>query len=195
MAELTLGSKLRATRESKGISILEAAEKTRFLPQMLTEMEADDFSRISAPIYAKGFIRGYAKFLELDPNPLIDEYFARTELGEQKPKTLVERKKATIRYSTPSFMKRNNPNGKVSHRSSGWTFDQVSDWVKGKVSLKWALIGCGSLLALIVLGGLVSTLLNRPEPSAPISALTIDQELIAPPLDVYLTQPNEVKIK
>ena len=30
-------------------------------------MERDDFSRMAAPIYAKGFIRLYAEYLGLDP--------------------------------------------------------------------------------------------------------------------------------
>ena len=57
MGDLTLGSKLRAAREIKGVDISTAAEQTKILPQIVQEIEMDDFHRVPAPIYAKGFIR------------------------------------------------------------------------------------------------------------------------------------------
>jgi len=70
----TLGQKLRAAREKKRITLSKAAASTRIKIQNLEMMENDDFSKVPAPTYAKGFIRIYATFLGLDPAPLVQEY-------------------------------------------------------------------------------------------------------------------------
>lgn len=73
-APLSLGGVLRAAREARRLSVSELAEATRIKVQVIQSMEADDFSRIAAPIYAKGFIRLYAEQVGLDPEPLLEEY-------------------------------------------------------------------------------------------------------------------------
>lgn len=70
----TLGQTFKAARERKRISLSQAAAKTRIMIQHLEMMERDDFSKMPAPAYAKGFIRMYAEFLGLDPAPLVQEY-------------------------------------------------------------------------------------------------------------------------
>jgi transcriptional regulator with XRE-family HTH domain len=74
---VTLGDILRAARERKGLSPSEAAEGTRLKVQHIEDLERNDFRRIPAPVYCKGFIKLYAEFLGLDPAPLIREYTAR----------------------------------------------------------------------------------------------------------------------
>lgn len=75
----TIGQKLKATREAKKISISEAGSQTRILSKFISAMEEDNFDVLSAPVYAKSFIRLYAKYLELDPKPLIDAYIKEYE--------------------------------------------------------------------------------------------------------------------
>ncbi len=70
----TLGQQLQAARQAKKLTASEAAKGTRIKIQHIQAMERDDFSAIPAPAYAKGFIRIYAEFLELDPGPLVQEY-------------------------------------------------------------------------------------------------------------------------
>ena len=79
---MALGEILRAAREAKGFTPSEVAEATRMMVQMVEELEREDFGRIAAPIYGKGFIRLYAEFVGVDSAPLIDEYdsvFVRNE--------------------------------------------------------------------------------------------------------------------
>lgn len=70
----TLGRTLRAARQSQGFSTSQVAAATRIKIQTIEALEADDFSRIAAPIYGKGFIKLYAEHLGLEPTPLIHEY-------------------------------------------------------------------------------------------------------------------------
>jgi hypothetical protein len=83
----TLGHQLKATREAKGVSAEAAGEATKILTRMIVAMEADDFSGMAAPTYAKGFIRLYATYLGLNPEPLVEEYITRHAPG---PKPLVD---------------------------------------------------------------------------------------------------------
>jgi len=70
----TLGQKFRAAREKKKMTLSRAAALTHVKIQSLEMMENDDFSKMPAPTYSKGFIRIYSGLLGLDPEPLIQEY-------------------------------------------------------------------------------------------------------------------------
>jgi len=70
----TMGQKFRAAREKKKMNVSRAAALTRIKVQHIEMMENDNFSKMPAPTYAKGFIRIYASFLGLDPVPLVQEY-------------------------------------------------------------------------------------------------------------------------
>ncbi len=73
----TLGQQLGTARERKKKSPSEAAKATRIKVQHIEAMERDDFSGIAAPAYAKGFIKIYAEYLGIDPEPLIEEYLQK----------------------------------------------------------------------------------------------------------------------
>ena len=70
----TIGQRLEAARQVKGVSVSQAGEATRILSKFITAMEADDFGALSAPVYVKSFIRLYAGYLGLDAAPLLEDY-------------------------------------------------------------------------------------------------------------------------
>jgi hypothetical protein len=70
----TIGQRLEAARQVKGVSVSQAGEATRILSKFITAMEADDFGALSAPVYVKSFIRLYASYLGLDAAPLLEDY-------------------------------------------------------------------------------------------------------------------------
>ena len=71
---MLLGKTLRQAREEKGLTISQVAEATRMMTQIIEDLEREDFRRIAAPIYGRGFIKLYAEYLGLDPEPLIQEF-------------------------------------------------------------------------------------------------------------------------
>ena len=73
----SVGQKFRIAREKKKMTLSRAAALTRIKIQHLEMMENDDYTRMPAPTYAKGFIRIYAGLLGLDPAPLVQEYVDR----------------------------------------------------------------------------------------------------------------------
>lgn len=81
----SMGQRFKAAREKKRMPLSQAAAQTRIKLQYLELMEQDDFSRMPAPAYAKGFIRMYATFLNLDPVPLVQEYMDQHLGRKAKP--------------------------------------------------------------------------------------------------------------
>lgn len=70
----TIGQRLEAARQAKGVTVSEAGAATKILSKFIEAMEADDFGALSAPVYAKSFIKMYAQYLGIDARPLVDEY-------------------------------------------------------------------------------------------------------------------------
>ncbi|QBG47758.1 hypothetical protein EGM51_10275 [Verrucomicrobia bacterium S94] len=78
----TIGQRLEAARQAKGVTVSEAGQATKILSKFIEAMEHDDFGALSAPVYAKSFIRMYAQYLGLDAAPLVEEY-----IKQHAPKT------------------------------------------------------------------------------------------------------------
>ena len=71
---IEFGKTLRAARESKGLTPGQIAEKTHMMVQMVEGLEKDDFSKIVAPIYGRGFVKLYCEAVGLEPKPLVDAF-------------------------------------------------------------------------------------------------------------------------
>ena len=80
----SFGTILKEAREAKGLTTSQVAHDTHMLVQIVEEMEREDFHRIPAPIYGRGFVRLYAERVGLDPAPLITE-FMEIFNGHKKP--------------------------------------------------------------------------------------------------------------
>jgi transcriptional regulator with XRE-family HTH domain len=81
----TMGQQFKEAREKRGLTLSQIAAQTHIKMQHLEMMERDDFSKMPAPMYARGFIRMYASFLGLDSAPLIEEYAARQQIPVEEP--------------------------------------------------------------------------------------------------------------
>jgi cytoskeletal protein RodZ len=69
-----IGEKLKAARESIGISVEEAAEDLKLRPSQIENIEAGNSDAFKDMFYLKYFIRDYAKYLGLDKEDLVDEF-------------------------------------------------------------------------------------------------------------------------
>lgn len=79
---LTLGEKLRAAREERGISISEVAEQTRISPLYIESIEKDDFKLLPGGIFNKGFVRSFAKYVGVDEQEALQDYARQTAVPE-----------------------------------------------------------------------------------------------------------------
>ena len=70
------GHILRQVREEKGLSQQEVARELHLTSRVINGLEIDDFSHVNSPIFARGYIRSYARHLGLDADELVAEYDA-----------------------------------------------------------------------------------------------------------------------
>ena len=88
MAATGIGETLVAARRQQGVSLADAAAETRVRESYLAALEEEDFSALGGDVYVKGFLRSYARFLRLDPEPLIATYRAQFERSAEETATL-----------------------------------------------------------------------------------------------------------
>ena len=81
MADDSLGTRLRVAREARGLTLAQAEQATRIRAKFLEALEHDDFSTATSETQARGFLRNYATFLQLDPAELLADY----EAAQRKP--------------------------------------------------------------------------------------------------------------
>jgi cytoskeleton protein RodZ len=73
----SLGEDLRTAREARGLTLSDAAEHIHIRSVYLAAIEAEDWPAIGAPVYVRGFIRTYARFLGLNPEEAIARFVDR----------------------------------------------------------------------------------------------------------------------
>jgi flagellar biosynthesis protein FlhG len=71
------GPFLRRMREAHGLELRELAERSKIGVAYLTALEADDFLKLPAPVYVRGFLGEYARMLGLDAEKVKDSYLDR----------------------------------------------------------------------------------------------------------------------
>ena len=69
-----LGGLLREAREAKGLTLAEAQSATRINSSFLQALEEGRYDQLPTQVHVRGYLRNYAKYLMLDPKPLLDRY-------------------------------------------------------------------------------------------------------------------------
>ncbi len=86
----SFGLRMRAARERKGISLDEVAEQTKVPAGVWAAMEANDFSRWPTGIFARSYIRDYARLCDLDPDEVVDEFCRLFPIADRRVKPIIE---------------------------------------------------------------------------------------------------------
>ena len=71
---LNAGAVLRDARLLHGLSEVEVATSLRLSPKILEYIETGQFERLPGETFGRGYIRAYARLMNLDPDPLVLEY-------------------------------------------------------------------------------------------------------------------------
>ena len=69
--QASVGQLLRDAREAQGVTLEEAAVRLRLMHRQIEAMERDDFESLGQPVFARGFVRNYARLLGLAPESLL----------------------------------------------------------------------------------------------------------------------------
>ncbi|HEX5126761.1 MAG TPA: helix-turn-helix transcriptional regulator, partial [Rhodocyclaceae bacterium] len=62
---------LRQAREARGLTIAEVAHHLKFTPKQVEAMEMGALKQLPGPAFTRGFVRNYARFLQLDVRPFM----------------------------------------------------------------------------------------------------------------------------
>ena len=65
------GAQLRATREAFGLSLEEVAQQLKLAPRQVIALEDEDFAQLPGRTFVRGFVRNYARLLNLDGDQLL----------------------------------------------------------------------------------------------------------------------------
>jgi Helix-turn-helix domain len=86
----TFGPRLRAERERRGISIDTIASVTKVGGDLWEGLEKNDFSRWPSGIFARAFVRDYARAIGLDSDEVVDEFCRLFPLGDRRGSRLIQ---------------------------------------------------------------------------------------------------------
>src|SRR5689334_22033214 len=78
----TVGERLRAAREEKGLKLEDIAAQTRIPQRHLESIETADWDKLPAPTYTVGFAKSFASAVGLDRAEISDQL--REEMGGQR---------------------------------------------------------------------------------------------------------------
>ena len=82
--EASVGQILREAREAQNMTLEDVAMRLRLMHRQVEAMEMDDFGSLGQPVFARGFVRNYARLMGLQPETLL----ARMEGAPAEPARL-----------------------------------------------------------------------------------------------------------
>jgi cytoskeleton protein RodZ len=102
----TAGAQLAQTRKERGLSVADVAAKLRIGSRQIEALEADDFDRLPGHTIARGFVRNYARFLQLDPEIVLKAFDKQTTNTVASRITLRDQ---NVQFSESGMGHRNRP--------------------------------------------------------------------------------------
>lgn len=70
-SSLNVGMALREAREHLGMSVNDIADRIKFAPKQVEALEANDFAHLPRATFLRGFVRSYARVVQMDEAVLI----------------------------------------------------------------------------------------------------------------------------
>jgi len=70
----SFGEELRREREIRGISLKEISDATKISKRFLDALERNDHRTLPAPVFTRGFVREYARYVGLNAEDMVNRY-------------------------------------------------------------------------------------------------------------------------
>lgn len=81
----TIGNKLKTAREKQNMTAADVAKVIRVRTDYVVAIEKNEFHKLIAPIYARGFIKLYAQCVQIEHAPLLRQFDASGDREEPVP--------------------------------------------------------------------------------------------------------------
>lgn len=99
----SFGTWLRSQRKIREVPLGEIADATKISIRYLEALEQDRFDVLPATVFAKGFLREYARFVGLDPDEVVNSYITALEAPpESAPAEEPQRRRTQVGDATDS---------------------------------------------------------------------------------------------
>ena len=86
----SFGPRLRAERERRGISLDTIASVTKVGADLWDGLERNEFSRWPSGIFARAFVRDYARAIGLDADEVVNEFCRLFPIGDRRASRLIQ---------------------------------------------------------------------------------------------------------
>jgi transcriptional regulator with XRE-family HTH domain len=96
----TFGPRMRRERERRGISLETIAARTNVSIELWQGFESGDFSRWPTRLYARSFVRDYAKVVGLNPDEVVDDFCRLFPLGDRRAVPVIRAQAELIGHET-----------------------------------------------------------------------------------------------
>lgn len=73
VGEMPVGLQLRHAREKSGISLASLAQTLKLGQKQLESLESGEWDKLPGPTFIRGFVRNYARIVQLDPDQLMQQ--------------------------------------------------------------------------------------------------------------------------
>ncbi len=173
------GELLRRAREAAGMTRDDLGGRLQLHPRTMAALEEDHFDALPEPPFVRGYLRGLAKVLEIDPTPLVEAYESSVRGGVEPS---AEKPRAVTRSTAQGAPERHaQANPKTAPASAR------------QVPLGPLWIVLGAVLLVGVLAAVVwyvNTLEETEAPDATASAPSNLQEAPGDELEVIASSPS-----
>src|SRR5947207_7029986 len=84
------GPNLRRIRLQKGVSLKQLADSTKVAETLWAGLERNDFSRWPSGIFARAYVREYAKAVRVDPESTVDDFCRWFPNGDRRVAPIIK---------------------------------------------------------------------------------------------------------
>lgn len=116
----TFGPRLRSERERRGISIETIVTVTKVGADLWLGLERNDFSKWPSGIFARAFVRDYAKAVGLDAADVVDEFCRLFPYGDRRAARIIKAQAEIIGHAPgvledPALVPRQGDRRAIAH--------------------------------------------------------------------------------
>lgn len=176
------GRILAQARKEKGLSVADVARSLRLSVRQIEAIDADDFDKLPGKTFLRGFIRNYAKLLQIDPEPLLQGRLAAAPQQRFQAQT-ISVPPGRVEYSPPRGQRT-------------FSTDPARPWLKYLLAILIVLVLAGGAAYELLRGGEMRTVVVKPvgEPvGEPVAEQAADKPIAespAVPLALPPVQPQ-----
>ncbi len=150
-----IGERLEEARKRKGISIREAAEATKIRGDYLQKFEANSFELDLPPLYIRGFVRSYARYLDLDTDKILQDFGAATA-----PHSKSAKRETREVYGRVDFNESSERSDEPAEESAPPERSERNQ-VQQALLLKYGVLGGGALVVVLIIILLINLLSSK----------------------------------